>query len=80
MKGLPMNGLRALGLLFAMAIISSPALAQATGSGDLPGSNLKAGQKIPELSATDQFGKSQNFDSLKGPNGFVLLFFRSADW
>jgi len=25
-------------------------------------------------------GHPQTLDSLKGPNGTVLLFFRSADW
>jgi len=38
------------------------------------------GQKAPAFSARDQFGKLQNLDTLKGPNGTVLLFFRSADW
>ena len=28
----------------------------------------------------DQFGREQNLDTLKGPKGSVLLFFRSADW
>jgi hypothetical protein len=47
---------------------------------EAPGAVLKMGSNIPELSGVDQFGKQQNFDSLKGPNGLVLLFFRSADW
>ncbi len=41
---------------------------------------LEVGQKAPAFSARDQFGKLQNLDTLKGPNGTVLLFFRSADW
>ncbi len=41
---------------------------------------LEVGQKAPAFSARDQFGKLQNHDTLKGPNGTVLLFFRSADW
>jgi hypothetical protein len=41
---------------------------------------LAVGQKAPALSAHDQFGGAQTLDSLKGPNGTVLLFFRSADW
>jgi hypothetical protein len=47
---------------------------------EAPGAALKIGGKIPALSGVDQFGKPQNFGSLKGPNGLVLLFFRSADW
>jgi hypothetical protein len=41
---------------------------------------LAVGRKAPGLSARDQFGREQSLDTLKGPNGTVLLFFRSADW
>ncbi len=43
-------------------------------------SGLAVGQKAPAFSARDQFGEIQTLDSLKGTNGTVLLFFRSADW
>lgn len=46
----------------------------------LTGIGLPVGQKAPAFSARDQFGAQQTLDSLKGPNGTVLLFFRSADW
>ena len=38
------------------------------------------GAAVPSFKATDQDGNSQNFDSLTGENGLLLLFFRSADW
>jgi hypothetical protein len=41
---------------------------------------LEAGQKALAFSARDQFGREQNLETLKGPRGTVLLFFRSADW
>jgi len=41
---------------------------------------LAVGQKAPSFSARDQFGRTQNLDTLRGLNGTVLLFFRSADW
>jgi hypothetical protein len=41
---------------------------------------LAVGQHAPPFSIRDQFGKMQTLDSLKGANGTVLLFFRSADW
>ncbi|HVB55568.1 MAG TPA: redoxin domain-containing protein [Candidatus Acidoferrales bacterium] len=41
---------------------------------------LKVGEKIPLLSGTDQFGQDRDFENLKGPNGLVILFYRSADW
>jgi hypothetical protein len=41
---------------------------------------LAVGQKAPNFSARDEFGHMQTLETLKGPNGTVLLFFRSADW
>ena len=44
------------------------------------GIGLAVGQKAPTFTARDQFGREQSLGTLKGPNGTVLLFFRSADW
>jgi len=41
---------------------------------------LRSGQKAPEFSARDQFGKTQTIETLRGSKGTVLLFYRSADW
>jgi hypothetical protein len=41
---------------------------------------LPVGQKAPPFSVRDQLGHTQTLDTLKAPNGTVLLFFRSADW
>lgn len=41
---------------------------------------LAVGQKAPSFTARDQFGEEQSLATLKGTNGTVLLFFRSADW
>jgi len=38
------------------------------------------GQPLIAFEARDQDGQLRNLDSLKGPNGLVLVFFRSADW
>jgi hypothetical protein len=46
----------------------------------LTGIGLAVGRKAPIFTARDQFGQEQSLDTLKGPNGTVLLFFRSADW
>ena len=32
------------------------------------------------VEAPDQEGRQRDFQSLTGPNGLVLVFFRSADW
>jgi hypothetical protein len=41
---------------------------------------LAVGQKAPDFSVRDQLGRAQTLSTLKGANGTVLLFFRSADW
>ena len=65
-------------ILFVLILTS---LSAQDGRGaNAPGSRLWVGSKIPELAGVDQLGKRQNFESLKGRNGLVLLFFRSADW
>jgi cytochrome oxidase Cu insertion factor (SCO1/SenC/PrrC family) len=38
------------------------------------------GQKMPPFTGLDQFGQTISSETLKGTNGTVLLFFRSADW
>jgi len=46
----------------------------------LTGIGLAVGQRAPDFSVSDQFGHQQSLATLKGKNGTVLLFFRSADW
>jgi peroxiredoxin len=41
---------------------------------------LQPGVKAPEIALADQTGKPQTLSTLTGPNGLLLLFFRSADW
>jgi cytochrome oxidase Cu insertion factor (SCO1/SenC/PrrC family) len=41
---------------------------------------LETGQQAPPFALLDQFGRKQSSETLKGANGTVLLFFRSADW
>jgi hypothetical protein len=38
------------------------------------------GKKIPAFCGKDQDGKTWDFDSVKGPKGAVILFYRSAGW
>jgi len=39
-----------------------------------------AGQPAPAFSAKDQNGRNQTLESIMGPKGAMLVFFRSADW
>jgi hypothetical protein len=45
-----------------------------------PSIGLEMGQPAPTFALTDQFGHEQSNQTLKGPKGTVILFFRSADW
>ncbi len=45
-----------------------------------PGAHLQLGQPLPTLEGTDQFGKTHQVQDLAGPEGLVVLVFRSADW
>lgn len=38
------------------------------------------GDKVPDFTLSDQSNQPRSLASLQGPNGLVLLFFRSADW
>lgn len=71
--------------LAGAVMLSSPALAQ-DGFGELPASSAnwttgpEVGQRIPDIAALDQNGIRRTFDDVKGPNGALVYFFRSADW
>jgi hypothetical protein len=38
------------------------------------------GTKIPDISTYDQHGKMRTFEDLSGPQGLLILFYRTADW
>jgi len=38
------------------------------------------GSRIPEFGLPDQNGVRQTFESVRGPKGAMLVFYRSADW
>jgi hypothetical protein len=61
-------------LVVGLAFLAALALA----AQHMPG--VPAGNLAPSFRARDQFAKEQTLSSLMGPNGLVLLFFRSADW
>ena len=66
--------MRATLILVALAIAS----AQLPPGSKPPGPEV--GARIPPLRAVDQNGRMQTFESIRGPKGAMLVFFRSADW
>lgn len=70
-------------LVAAMAAAPSPAappgaevLAQT--APDSPGPTV--GAKVPYFQLSDQTGVKRSLQSVMGPKGLMLVFFRSADW
>ena len=60
--------------LLAMLPVAAPAQTASSEKGPA------VGRPAPAFRARDQFGREQTLETLAGPNGLVLLFFRSADW
>jgi hypothetical protein len=40
----------------------------------------QVGDRVPDFNLKDQNGKNWNLQSIMGPKGAMLVFFRSADW
>ena len=40
----------------------------------------QVGERVPDFSLKDQNGKTWTLQSIMGPKGAMLVFFRSADW
>jgi hypothetical protein len=69
------RGLVALGLSAACAV---PLIAQ--GPVDPAQLGPKVGEKAIGFTLPDQGGTPRELTALAGPNGTMLVFFRSADW
>lgn len=40
----------------------------------------QVGQRVPDFNLTDQTGRVRTLESVMGPRGAMLVFYRSADW
>lgn len=45
-----------------------------------PKTGPAVGSNVPRFDAPDQNGVRQSLQSIAGPKGAMLVFFRSADW
>jgi hypothetical protein len=71
---------RAVLLVCTMIAASMSGHAQSPKLTEGPAIGIGTGEKAPSFQLKDQFGHEQSNDTLRGTNGTVLLFFRSADW
>lgn len=69
------------GLLLALpSSRAAQAPPTAPGRVDLAAIGPQVGQRVPEFRLTDQAGQVWTRESIVGPKGAMLVFFRSADW
>jgi hypothetical protein len=47
---------------------------------DLAKLGPQVGERVPDFSLPDQNGKTQTLQTIMGPKGAMLVFYRSADW
>lgn len=67
--------------LLPFAALLLGAMVSATADGPDPQTlGPKVGERVLEFSLPDQHGATRTLKSVMGPNGAVLVFFRSADW
>jgi len=71
-------GLLALSPAFGVAASQQPNPPAATVDVDTAGPQV--GDSLPDFSLRDQGGRERTLKSLLGPNGAVVVFYRSADW
>lgn len=69
-------------MIRALAGVLAILLAQVTPPAAVDTSKIgpQVGQTVPPIRGVDQFGKTQTLESIYGPKGAMLVFFRSADW
>jgi cytochrome oxidase Cu insertion factor (SCO1/SenC/PrrC family) len=73
----------AIGAVLLLRVVSGAAAAQsmpAQSPPDVQKLGPQVGEPIPDFTLPDQRGQARSLDSLMGPNGLMLVFFRSADW
>ncbi len=62
------------------AAFSAVLLLGATTADSAINTGPEIGAKIPDFEARDQNGKLRTLADLTGPEGLMLLFYRTADW
>jgi hypothetical protein len=75
---------QALALASLLSLGALAAVAQDAGGGrqrvDVAKLGPQVGARVPDFSLPDQTGKTRNLQSIMGPRGAMIVFYRSADW
>jgi len=67
-------------VLSTVLFVGAPIMAQSRTPVDVSKLGPQVGDRVPDFSLTDQSGKTWTLQSIMGPKGAMLVFFRSADW
>jgi len=67
-------------LLLASIAVATIAYAQDVRRIDVSKRGPQVGATVPDFSLPDQHGKKQTLQSVMGPKGAMVVFYRSADW
>lgn len=67
------------GMLLLLPMLSVQAQTERTAI-EVAALGPQVGDSVPAFTLPDQNGQLQSLDSIRGPNGTMLLFHRSADW
>lgn len=61
-------------------VFSTMAIAQTRTQIDVSALGPQVGEKVPDFDLPDQNGMRHTLETVRGPNGSLILFHRSADW
>jgi len=71
-------------LFCALILMLSPASAQTFDRPSATDADMTTGPvvgaRIPDFAGVDQHGHRLGWKDIKGPNGAIIVFYRSADW
>jgi hypothetical protein len=67
-------------MLVVTLLFAAGSQGQPPSAADLARLGPQVGQKVPDFALVDQTGATRNLKSILGPNGAMLVFYRSAEW
>ena len=67
-------------LLVSVAVLYAVGLSGQTSGIGISRLGPRLGDRVPDFSGTDQFGRTHTLASSLAAKGAMLVFFRSADW
>jgi hypothetical protein len=66
--------------LLAALVAQTAAISQSRNRIDVSRLGPRVGGRVPDFTLKDQNGKTWTLQSIVGPKGAMLVFYRSADW